>query len=170
MRSLLLAALLLGPSTFAADKYASTYTDMDKDCTSAEPEDDEHGGDTPMTCKGPGGYSIVESYSAMDNFRHVERNGEVVTTNLEPEASCSHGSYGRMMEWRLRNGKPFALIYRITCFKDDIVSGTDKTPANRTGEYLVVQPLSKSAPFSTIDALHKKDANERAHQRAEEIK
>jgi hypothetical protein len=170
MRSLLLAALLLGPSTFAADKYTSTYTDMNKDCASAEPEDDEHGGDAPMACKGPGGYSIVESYSAMDNFRHVERNGEAVTTNLEPEASCSHGSYGRMMEWRLRNGKPFALIYRITCFKDDIVSGTDKTPANRTGEYLVVQPLSKSAPFSTIDALHKKDANERAHQRAEEIK
>lgn len=170
MRSLLLAALLLGPSAFAADKYTSVYTDMDKDCSSDEPEDEEHGGDVPMTCKGPDGYAIVESYSAMDNFRHIERNGEAVTTNLEPEASCSHGSYGRMMEWRLRNGKPFALIYRIACFKDDILSGMDRTPANRTGEFLVVQPLSKSAPFATIDALHKKDANERAHKRAEAIR
>jgi len=171
MRPLLLAALLLGPSTFAADKYTSVYTDMAKDCDNAFPEEDApQGSDIPARCKGPDGYSIYESYSALDNFRHVERGGKEVTANLEPEASCSHASYGRMMEWRLRNGKPFALIYRVTCFKEDAEPGQERLPANRTGEYLVVQPLSKSAPFSTIDALHKKDANERAHKRAEEIR
>lgn len=171
MRSLLLAVLLLGPSAFAADTYTSVYTDMEKDCEDAFPEDEAApGSDIPARCKGPDGFSIYESYSALDNFRHVERNGEAVTANLEPEASCSHGSYGRKMEWRLRNGKPFALIYRITCFKEDSEPGQERLPANRTGEYLVVQPLSKSAPFATLDALHKKDANERAHKRAEAIR
>jgi hypothetical protein len=69
------------------------------------------------------------------------------------------------MEWRLRDGEPFALIYRITCSTSD----AENTPKNRTGEYLVVQPLSKGKSAIEIDVLRTKKANAAAHAQADAL-
>jgi hypothetical protein len=52
------------PAGEASPAFASTYTDLKKDCRDAFPKSDiEGGGDMPLLCKGPDGYSIY-IYSA----------------------------------------------------------------------------------------------------------
>jgi hypothetical protein len=171
MHLLSLALLILGTSTFAADKTTSTYTDMEKDCENAFPEEEAHpGSDIPARCKGPNGYAIYESYSARDTYRSIEIPGQSEPVRLFPGVACTRLVYARKMEWRLRNGKPFALIYRATCYADDDYAENPMIPGTLTGEYLVVQPLSKVAPLAVIDVRTTKNSNEAARKRAEEIR
>ncbi|MEN9353932.1 MAG: hypothetical protein RL318_1257 [Fibrobacterota bacterium] len=165
-----LALLLLGTSTFAADKYTSTYTDMEKDCENAFPEEEAApGSDIPARCKGPAGNSIYEYYSGMDSYRSIELAGGGDPVSLHPGFSCDRVVYGKMMEWRLRNGKPFALIYRATCYAGAVNSNPHEAK-DRIGEYLVVQPLSKTAPVAVLDVRTTPKANDAARKRAEEIR
>lgn len=170
MRTLFLAVLLLGSSAFAADTYTSVYTDMEKDCENAFPEEDAApGSDIPARCKGPGGNSIYEYFSGMDSYRMIELASGSDPVALRPDISCNRVVYGKKMEWRLRNTSPIALIYRATCYVGTVTSNPHEAK-DRTGEYLVVQPLSQAAPFATIDVRKTKNANEAARKKAEEIR
>ena len=167
MKNTLALLLLLGSSAAVAEgKITSMFTSMDSDCKDAfDSSEAGEGSDIPQICKGPKKYSIYEYYGGDDSFRSIQRGKEDLTGTLWPKSACERGTYGQKMEWRLRDGEPFALIYRITCYGPD----GDKTPKNRTGEYLVIQPLAKGQPAIDIDVLHTKKANEVAHAQADAL-
>jgi hypothetical protein len=139
---------------------------MDSDCHDAFDESEAgEGSDIPAVCKGPRNYSIYEYYSGNDSFRSVQRGKEDITGTLSSNSPCEHATYGQKMEWRLRDGEPFALIYRITCYSSD----DERTVKNRTGEFLMVQPLQKGKPAIEIDVLRTKKANVVAHAEADAL-
>jgi hypothetical protein len=89
-------------------KFSSVYTDLEKQCKNAFKEVGE-GQDMPLNCKGYGGYRISIGYSAMYSELVAETlNGKHVI----PLATVEGSNYGKKIEWRLANGKPFAVILR----------------------------------------------------------
>jgi hypothetical protein len=167
MRSFL--PLILAASTWAAPLHTSVYTDMDKDCGDAIDESTvPQGSDIPQTCKGPAGWSLEETYSVFDTYRSVTK-GEERFASLQPgsDVECNRAGYPtRKVEWRLRGGRPIALIFRISCYDGSDGTGTF-SPVR--GEYLVVQPLRKGAPAVSIDTRRTKNPNEEARRRADAL-
>ncbi len=115
---LVVTGLLLIPAGFAfgsrssPPKFTSVYTDLSKQCKAAFKEVGE-GQDMPLNCKGYGGYKISIGYSAM--YAHVvaetldgKNNIPLTTTQINYDMQK-----GRKIEWRLANGRPFAVILRV---------------------------------------------------------
>lgn len=121
MRKLILTVLtvlLFVSSVFALGvwssppKFTSVYTDLSKQCKNAFKEVGE-GQDMPLTCKGYGGYKLSIGYSAM--YAHVAAetlNGKHVIPLTTAQINYDLEK-GRKIEWRLANGKPFAVILRV---------------------------------------------------------
>jgi hypothetical protein len=132
-----------------APKFSSLYTDLKRECRAAiklkKGEDFE--GDMPLKCKGYGGYEINIGYSAMSSQFSINRLGkpdeDVVVSTMQP----IDYDLKRKVEWRLVNGKPFAVIYRIDLTKGD-TSGAMWSKENKTGESLVIKGLKG---FERID-------------------
>lgn len=140
-------------------KFSSVYTNLDKDCTS---EGGEEGGHVSTTCKGVGGYQIHYFDSAAALHFAVETLGGEDRINLTTQP-LSYETQTRKIEWRMANGRPFALIMRVNTFE----VGDDAIPGKITGEYLIVKGLGK---FSKIDfevSAKTKNANKEARKLAD---
>ncbi|MCY1014170.1 hypothetical protein [Pyxidicoccus sp. MSG2] len=147
-----LSALCLLPARPARaqkqkQKQATTfeYTDLTtcaRDAAKAREEAaEEEGSDEPIRCAGPGGeYSVYEYYSAYGIHRSIElKKGERTefTVQLLPtNKECPVARYGNKVEWQLKEGKPFAVIQRLTCYADK-----GDGPGKKLGEYLVLKGL-----------------------------
>jgi len=165
-----LLPLLLAAATWAAPVHTSAYTDLDKDCSDGIDESTvPEGSDIPQTCKGPGGWSLEETYSVFDTYRHLAKGEErLALLQPGPGVACDRVGYPtRKVEWRLRDGRPIALILRIACH-DGNTDGTGTFSPVRA-EYLVVQPLRKGAPAASIDTRRTKNPNEEARRRADAL-
>lgn len=119
--------------------FTSVYTDLRKDCKDKFSTDDEDH-DMPVVCKGPSGYKIDVEYSACCEYMHV--TGENNFTLQFPEQRIVTVTK-RKLEWRLVNGKPFAVIFRIDKYKGDLTLSPEKSD-----EALLVKGLKG---FSNID-------------------
>jgi len=118
-------------------QFSSAYTPLTK-CGSGmtkkeEKEAEEHGTDLPTRCKGLGGYDVYISYSACSSNISVEK-GE---TSM-PLAMQALSFKQKTVEWRLANGKPFAVILRVYEY-----GGNDlcTTGGKVTSESLIVKGL-----------------------------
>lgn len=120
-------------------KFTSTYTDLQKDCKDKF-RDVGEGQDMPAICKGPGGYRIDVEFSAC--CEHVQVEGGKAFLLLFPMQRFVT-AMKKKLEWRLANGKPFAVIFRIDKYKGDITLSPQKA-----GELLIIKGLSG---FSNID-------------------
>ncbi len=96
--------------------FSSTFTDLQKDCKDKFP-DIEDGNDIPVVCKGPKGYIIDVEFSAC--CEHMQIEGEKDFLLLFP-MQLIDTVMKRKLEWRLANGKPFAVIFKIDKYKGDI--------------------------------------------------
>ena len=139
--------------------FSSFYTNLDKDCTS---EGGEEGGHVSTTCKSVGFYQIHYFDSAAALHFSVETlDGEDrITLTTQP---LSYETQTRRIEWRMANGKPFAVIMRVNTFE----VSDDGIPGKITGEFLIVKGLGK---FSKIDFevnAKTKNANEEARKLAD---
>lgn len=121
----------------AATRFSSGYTALTK-CGSGmtkkeEREAEKRGSDIPTGCKGYGGYAIDISYSACASAIRVERGEESIHL-----ATQAVDWKQKTVEWRLANGKPFAVIMRVYEY-----SGNDlcATGGKITGESLIVKGL-----------------------------
>jgi hypothetical protein len=87
-------------------RFSSAYTDLAKECRPASEPDGE--GDTPVICKGFGGYEVHITYSAEDVIVSVpwDQGGQAYFTG-------SMDLTKRKLEWRMADGKPFAVILRV---------------------------------------------------------
>ncbi len=150
----------------AKPAFTSVYTDMKNDCKMLpEPPGTPEGGDPLERCKGFGGYRISISYSALHATLSIE-NPKKRNDSVDIAALCS--DYGAKLEWRLANGKPFAVIVRLGKYKDQDSSDNPCVQTNKTGNMLVVKGLKgwEHINFEINGANH--DANERAREMADQ--
>ena len=121
----------------AATRFSSGYTALTK-CGSGLTKKEEkqaaaQGSDIPTRCKGYGGYDVYIYYSACSSNINLEKGQENI-----PLAMQAVDWKQKTVEWRLANGKPFAVIMRVYEY-----GGTDQcaTAGKVTGEALIVKGL-----------------------------
>jgi hypothetical protein len=144
-----LAAARSGAAAQSAPSFSSRYTGLTK-CGSGmtkaeEREAEEHGSDIPTRCKGQGGYDVFITYSACASSFSLERGEESIPLGMQ-EVDWKQ----KTVEWRLANGKPFALIMRVYDY-----AGTNECAmaGKVVGESLIVRGLKGFEEINeTVDA------------------
>src|ERR1043166_2846956 len=110
-----------------ATRFSSAYTDLSKDCK-AKFKKAAEGQDMPVICKGFGGYLITSNPYALGVQYSVEnpkfKKGDDLKSILVGDVSSSGR---RLVEWRMADGKPFAIIFRSDKRKDGDVDNTKLT-------------------------------------------
>lgn len=164
MRSTLLALpvmLLAAPTALAANESADTKigTPPAQGCTELESNPDE-GGSYVMRCRGHAGVQVIVAEGDLRTFVSYGWNarGEQAASQTFP----NFNSVNDTIEWRLKDGKPFATILR---WKIDGGEGLPK------GEALVVTQLNEGNQcwVAVVSATKNEKANELARQAADEL-
>ena len=126
-----------------APKFSSLYTNLKTECKAAiklKRGENAEGQDMPLKCKGYGGYEVRIDYSAASSSLRVQplgdKSDESITLGMQP----LDYDQKRKIEWRLANGKPFAVIYRIVKSKTEQPEEMWR-PENSAGEFLVIKGL-----------------------------
>jgi len=116
--------------------FSSRYTTL-TNCGSGmtkkgEREAEKIGSDIPSKCRGLGGYDVFISYSACASSFTIRRGEEDISLGMQPVNWKQ-----KTIEWRLADGKPFAVIIRMYDYGDDLCNGDNKLK----GESLIVHGL-----------------------------
>lgn len=130
-------------------KFTSVYTDSTKDCKGEEPV---------FTCKGFGGYKAVFGIGGVFSDLRIESTASEYTLAV---AGWQSVGWNPKIEWRMADGKPFAVIVRA-----DVLDENADIP-KKTGEQLIIKGLQG---FEHIDeAIDSKTpkANEKAREIAD---
>ncbi len=139
--------------------FSSNYTNLNSDCESSGGED---GGHVSTVCKGIGGYRINYFDSAANLNFSVETFDSENPINLGSQP-LSYDTKTRKVEWRLANGRPFAVIMRMNKFE----TNDEGLPGKITGEYLLVKGLQKFEHIDFEVDAKKPNANEKARESAD---
>ena len=147
-----------------AIRFSSRYTSLTK-CGSGmtkkqEREAEKQGSDIPTRCKGYGGYDVFVGYSACASQIDLSKGDERI-----PLATQAVDWKQKIVEWRLANGKPFAVIFRVYKY-----SGDDPCAPGRkiTGESLLVKGLKGYEHIDeTIDIKSTRNPNLKAREIAD---
>lgn len=122
--------------------FTSFYTDLNKDCKTDEPDEGSH---VSTFCKGPGNYRIMYFDSATTlEFYAQTKDGEN-SVHLASQ-SLSYPEENSKIEWRLADGKPFAVIMRV--YEYETKDGLISYPAKKVSEKLIIKGLEG---FERID-------------------
>jgi hypothetical protein len=91
-------------------KFSSAYTNLSKDCKWAFKDSDlQEGQDNSLSCRGYGGNALQIDFTASDAVLMVVKKG----SSDGGMANFTIADYKKgMVEWRMANGKPFAIIVR----------------------------------------------------------
>ena len=132
----------------SATRFSSAYTSLAK-CPSGmtkkeEREAEKQGEDLPSKCRGLGGYDVTISYSACSSSFSLDKGEESISLGMQ-----AINWKQKTVEWRLANGKPFAVIMRRYDYAGDDQCATG---GKITGESLVVVGLKGFAIDETVDA------------------
>lgn len=92
-----------------APKFSSIYTDLNKSCKTIR---GENGTDDASDCRGIGGYRIHNWFAAAAQMFAVKAPKSEDMINLAT-LNLDFDSRKTKVEWRMANGKPFAVIIRI---------------------------------------------------------
>ena len=139
------------PTTSAqATRFSSLYTNLKTQCRAAvtlKKGEELQGEDMPLRCRGYGGYEVRIDYSAASSHLRIQparaKDDDAISLGMQP---IGYDQKHRI-EWRLANGKPFAVIYRIDKSKSDQPEEM-WSPQNKIGEALVIKGLKG---FEQID-------------------
>lgn len=156
----LLALLCL---TFPANEaraagIVSVYTELSPETCSSLPETEVGAG---LRCQGPGGYELLAhdedarvsvTVVTPDGTEHDLRYWHVVTR--------SFSAFGPRAEWRVRDGRPVALIVRVNAYEDP-------EHPERTTSYLVVAKIDGKSVCVTDRIAPSGDQNVRAREAAD---
>jgi hypothetical protein len=166
-----LTVLLGATSLAAADGVSSVYSSTaDKDCrklSHLKVDGDDFASE--RTCRGPSGLVVVKNEDDLRETISVGRSGNAAAS--EPAASQGFGPFNsttNTIEWRMADGRPFAMIQRwhIADIDDPEKNGRPKTK-----QMLVVTRLPPGAVchVAYIDVKANPDANEVARKAADEL-
>jgi hypothetical protein len=166
------ATLLSLAAAAAGPAFTSAYTDLNKDCKAALKESEVgEGQDMPMKCKGYGGYFVSIGYSAMASHLGVQMEGdENSLIGLVNQGIGYSDEPGRKVEWRMADGKPFAVIVRASQY--DVPKAEEKADSPyqdiyKTGETLIVKGLKGYEHIDFTVDTKTPNANEKAREMAD---
>jgi hypothetical protein len=151
-------------------KMSSVYTNLKTDCKNAFKSVDD-GQDMPLVCKGFGGYKVDVGYSAWAALISISKpksDEEVISLGNHP---INFTDSGAKLEWRLANGKPFAVILRIKKYNLDKAAANGDNPFtadNVIGEALIIKGLSGYSQIDFEVNAKEKNANAKAQKMADE--
>lgn len=141
---------------------SSRYTALTK-CGSGmtrkeEREAEAQGSDIPTRCKGYGGYDVFISYSACTSEIVALKGDERI-----PLATQAVDWKQKNVEWRVRSGKPFAIIMRVYQYS----AGDPCAPGRKiTGESLIIKGLKG---YENIDEMIDMKSTRNPNVKAREI-
>lgn len=161
------SCLAFGSLAWAQD-ITFVFTDLTS-CAREVPKDpqaEENGQDEVIVCAGPGGYTVTEFYSASDAHRSISSKAHPdFELRLVPtKEKCPFTEFGKNLEWRLKDGKPFAVIQRLTCYG---FNKTETGPGKKIAEYLLVRGLKGYEAINGSVNTKTKGANEKARALAD---
>lgn len=169
---LVLSFALLGQSSQSAfgdgrpPKFSSAYTDLQTQCKPIA-EGEAQGDDTPLRCEGYGGLEIRIDFSAASSHLRVQPKGDDADDSINLAAQPLNYDAKRKVEWRLADGQPFALIFRVDKSKDGVDPAEMWRPENKTGESLVVKGLKGYEHINFEVDARAADANVKARELAD---
>lgn len=160
--SLLAAAYAPRSSAQRKPVFSSRYSSL-ANCPSGmtrkeEREAEQHGTDIPSKCRGLGGYDVYVYYSACASHFSLTRGDE----NISLGAQAVNWKQ-KTVEWRLADGKPFAVIIRVYDYGDDLCNGDNKVK----GESLVVHGLKGFEQIEGAVDARTANANAKARELAD---
>jgi hypothetical protein len=150
-------------ATQSAPRFSSAYSALTR-CGSAmtnqeEREAEKHGSDIPTRCKGYGGYDVDISYSACSSSFSLVKGEESISLGMQA------GNWKqKTVEWRLADGKPFAVIMRVYDYAGDEQCATG---GKITGESLIVRGLKGYEIDETVDVKSTPNPNLKAREFAD---
>ncbi len=155
-------ARLSAVSAQGATRFTSAYTTLTK-CGSGmtkkeEKEAEANGSDIPTRCKGYGGYDVYIYYSACSSNFSLDKGDESISLGMQAVDWKQ-----KSVEWRMANGKPFAIIMRVYDYAGDNECGTG---GKITGESLMVKGLKG---YEHIDESVAVKGNLKANVKAREL-
>ncbi|MEP2942491.1 MAG: hypothetical protein ABJL18_11435 [Hyphomicrobiales bacterium] len=168
--------ILLALTAYAySGKVASIYTklNLDTDCMLLDgitEEEAEQGG--ILRCKGYGTYPIYIKYGDLRESVHFGNLSQPFIDSAW-ESFNVWNSANTTFEWRLKKGKPMAVIHRA--FLDNIDPETGGASKKLQGQVLVVSSVATEenkgigCVIGLVDARANKDANTLARTIADEI-
>jgi hypothetical protein len=139
--------------------FSSVYTDLKRECKGIAPTVDAE------RCKGYGGYSILLSYPAMSQDLIIEGPDDTSIPVYPRNAPIKY--LAGKVEWRLANGRPFALIVRFTYHSLEDDNKTGDTKLNQVGEVLFVKGLQGYEKLESVVDPKTPKANEKAREIAD---
>ena len=146
----------------APTRFSSVYSALTKcgsGMTKKEERDAErHGSDIPSRCRGFGGYVVDISYSACASNITVEKGETRIGLAMQTVNYAQ-----KTVEWRLANGKPFAVIMRVYEYSGHDLCTTD---GKVTSESLIVKGLKG---FEHIDEEVKVKGTPNPNAKAREL-
>ena len=163
--SLFSQAVLSSSSSGRATNFTSAYTDLKKQCKNAVKSVGE-GQDMPLRCKGYGGYEIIIDYSAASSSLRVQPVGDKTEEAIALAMQPLTYNEKRKIEWRLADGKPFAVIFRVDKSKSDDPTAMWQ-PENKTGEALMVKGLKGYEQIDFEVDAKEPQANAKARAKAD---
>lgn len=149
-----------------ATKFSSAYTDLKTECKEVS-QGEPQGDDTPLRCRGFGGYEIWIGFSAASSHLNVQRKGDRDEDSIVLATQSLHYDSNHKIEWRLADGKPFAVILRVDKPKDGLDPSEMWRPENKAGESLLVKGLKGHERIDFEVDAKTPNANERARELAD---
>ena len=180
-RKLVSLAVLIGAFAFSpavpspvlglgqTGRFSSLYTDLKTECRAAtklKKGEDLSGQDMPLKCKGYGGYEIRIDYSAASSNLRVQPLGNQTDQSISLGMQPMDYDQKRRIEWRLANGQPFAVIYRVVKSKTEQPEEMWR-PENRAGEFLLIKGLKGYEQIDLELDAKTPNANVRAREMAD---
>lgn len=155
------AVVVLSLSAVAsAQEFTSTYTTLMSNCKTSG---GKNGSDPVKVCKGAGDYSLRVYSSAASTHVVAERS--------KPDASIAVANVGldfsqgkSPVEWRMADGKPFAIIMRIPKY-DAPADGEIR--GKEIGESLIVVGLAGNEQITGNLDANQEEANVKARELAD---
>lgn len=107
-------------------KMASVYTNLKNDC---QAEEKVVADEVPLICKAVGGYRarVIPAGVWAETLEIVDLQGRPVTS-LGTHGYGYTTSGRRLLEWRLANGRPFAVIFRVDKFNSEASLENGESP------------------------------------------
>lgn len=112
----LLLAVSVAAQKTGGTQFSSVYTSLSKGCKTLS---GSNGSDDAALCKGAGNYQIRLFYSAASSHINAEVKGTDDSVNIAT-LSVGFDHSKTILEWRMANGKPFAVIMRVPVYADPV--------------------------------------------------
>lgn len=144
-------------------KFSSQYSNLDKDCKTIKGATE--GTDDASDCKGVGGYRVHVWASAASLFIATETPDKKDRIQLASQ-NFDFDQTKHTIEWRLADGKPYAVIMRVAVYSEQMKEG--EYFGKKIGEQLIIVGLKGYEKIDFKVDAKLPDANARARGLADD--